>query len=181
MLLADDHAMVRQGLRSLFDAYDEIQVVGEAADGEEAVFLSGRLQPDVILMDMNMPRMDGIQATRRIKREQPAVIVIGLSVQSLQELEMAMKEAGATAFLNKEAAGEQLYQTIQTVRSGERAELTLGGVQFEKRRVRPSQKPRKKMAGIVTPSATSDGVRRLVFKRGESGKCSRRWVPRAAF
>jgi two-component system CheB/CheR fusion protein len=113
VLLADDHAMVRQGLRKLLDAYAEIQVVGEAANGEEAVALTDELQPDVVLMDVNMPKMDGIQATRHIKQEMPAVIVIGLSIQNVGAVRVAMKEAGASAFLNKEAAVEQLYSVIQ--------------------------------------------------------------------
>jgi CheY-like chemotaxis protein len=113
VLLVDDHAMVRQGLRKLLDAYAEIQVVGEAANGEEAVALTDELQPDVVLMDVNMPKMDGIQATRHIKQEMPAVIVIGLSIQNVGAVRVAMKEAGASAFLNKEAAVEQLYSVIQ--------------------------------------------------------------------
>lgn len=115
VLMADDHAMVRQGLRGLLDAYADIQIVGEAANGEEAVDLAGKLQPNVVLMDVNMPRMDGIEATRRIKQESPAVLVIGLSVQNVGHVGDAMAQAGAVLVLNKEAAVEDLYQTIQSV------------------------------------------------------------------
>jgi CheY-like chemotaxis protein len=117
VLLVDDHAMVRQGLRGLLDAYADVEIVGEAANGEQAVALTDQLQPSVILMDVNMPKMDGIRATKRIKQEMPAAIVIGLSVQNGEDVEAAMREAGASAFLNKEAAVEQLYQTIQAMRS----------------------------------------------------------------
>ena len=116
VLIADDHAMVRQGLCGLLAAYGNIQVVGEAADGEEAVTLTIQLQPEVVLMDVNMPQMDGIEATRRIKQIIPATIVIGLSVQNAAHVGRVMREAGAAAFLNKEAAVEDLYQTIQVAR-----------------------------------------------------------------
>jgi DNA-binding NarL/FixJ family response regulator len=116
VLIADDHAMVRQGLCGLLDAYAEIEVIGEAAIGEEAVTLAGRFQPDIVLMDVSMPKMDGVEATRRIKQEWPGMTVIGLSVHTAGQVEAAMKEAGATAFMNKEAAVDELYQTIQTAR-----------------------------------------------------------------
>jgi PAS domain S-box-containing protein len=116
VLVADDHAMVRQGLRSILSAYQDISVAGEAANGEEAVRLAGQIRPDVILMDVNMPKMDGIEATRRIKEAFPAMMVIGLSVQDAESVETAMKQAGAVAFVNKEAAVEDLYQTIEDAR-----------------------------------------------------------------
>lgn len=112
VLVADDHAMVRQGLCSLLKEYDEIQVIGEAANGEEAVMLVDQLEPDVVLMDVTMPKLDGIEATRLIKGKHPAIVVIGLSVHTAGQVEVAMIEAGAEAFMNKEAAVEQLYQTI---------------------------------------------------------------------
>lgn len=116
VLIADDHAMIRQGLCSVLDHYGEIQVVGEAANGEEAVALANQLHPDVVLMDVTMPKMDGIEATKLIKRTQPDVVVIGLSVHTAGQVGTAMKDAGAAAFINKEAAVDELYQTIQTAR-----------------------------------------------------------------
>ena len=113
VLIADDHAMIRQGLCSVLDHYSEIQVVGEAANGEEAVALAKQLHPDVILMDVTMPKLDGIEATKLITRTQPDVVVIGLSVHAAGHVGTAMKEAGAAAFINKEAAVDELYQTIQ--------------------------------------------------------------------
>lgn len=112
VLVADDHAMVRQGLCSLLKEYDDIQVIGEAANGEAAVTLVDQLEPDVVLMDVTMPKLDGIEAARLIKCKHPAVVVIGLSVHTAGQVEIAMKEAGAEAFMHKEAAVEQLYQTI---------------------------------------------------------------------
>ncbi|MCW5798634.1 MAG: PAS domain S-box protein [Nitrospira sp.] len=116
VLIADDHAMVRQGLCGLLAGYGDIQVVAEAANGSEALTLARQWQPDVVLMDVNMPVMDGIEATRRIKDALPDTIVIGLSVQTIAHVGHEMREAGAVAFLNKEAAVEDLYQTIQTAR-----------------------------------------------------------------
>lgn len=116
VLIADDHAMVRQGLCGLLAGYGDIQVVGEAANGSEALALARQWQPDVVLMDVNMPVMDGIEATRRIKAALPDTIVIGLSVQNIVHVGHEMREAGAAAFLNKEAAVEDLYQTIQIAR-----------------------------------------------------------------
>ncbi len=118
VLIADDHAMVRQGLCGLLAAYPDIEVVGEAANGIEAIALVQQCQPDIVLMDVNMPVMDGIEATRRIKEDLPGTIIIGLSVQNTPHVGKKMKEAGASAFLNKEAAVEDLYQTIRTTRKG---------------------------------------------------------------
>lgn len=119
VLIADDHAMVRQGLCGLLAGYQDIAVAGEAANGQEAVALATRLRPDVVLMDVNMPGMDGLEATRLIKEVLPNTIVIALSVQNAAHVSMAMREAGAIAFLNKEAAVEDLYHTILTARTAQ--------------------------------------------------------------
>lgn len=112
ILVADDHAIVRQGVCGLLSRYEDFEVVGEAANGEEAVELGQRLRPDVFVMDITMPKLDGIEATRRIKQQQPTAVVIGLSVHDLSQVETAMKNAGAAALLNKETAVETLYSTI---------------------------------------------------------------------
>lgn len=113
VLLVDDHAMVRQGLKSILDLYDDIEVVGEAADGEEAVELTQAHRPDIVIMDVNMPRLDGVEATKRIKRQFPATTVIGLSVQGGEHIERVIKDAGAASFVTKDQAGERLYLAIQ--------------------------------------------------------------------
>ncbi len=113
VLLVDDHAMLRQGLRTVLEGYADIEVVGEATNGEQAVMLAKSLQPEVVIMDINMPGMDGIEATRRLKLEQPATMVIGLSVHNNWQVEEVMREAGAVSFLAKDAAIEQLHETIQ--------------------------------------------------------------------
>ncbi|HSA85449.1 MAG TPA: response regulator, partial [Nitrospira sp.] len=113
VLLVDDHVMVRQGLRAELDAYPDIQLVGEAGNGEEAVRLVDRLRPAVVVMDINMPSMDGIEATARIKTRHPETTVIGISVNAAKENEEAMKRAGAVGLMTKEAAVEQLYGRIK--------------------------------------------------------------------
>jgi PAS domain S-box-containing protein len=115
ILLVDDHAMVRQGLRSLLDSYTDIEVVGEASNGEEALACVATLQPAIVVMDINMPKMNGIEATAVIRDGHPEMIVIGLSVQAGGEMQQAMLKAGAAVLLTKEAAVDQLYQTIQAV------------------------------------------------------------------
>jgi PAS domain S-box-containing protein len=115
VLLVDDHAMVRQGLRSLLDGYTDIEVVGEASDGEEALAGIVTHQPAVVVMDINMSKMNGIETTAVLKDRYPKIIVIGLSVQAGEEMQQAMLQAGASALLTKEAAVDQLYQTIQAV------------------------------------------------------------------
>ncbi|MBX3319432.1 MAG: response regulator [Nitrospira sp.] len=113
VLLVDDHAMVRQGMRSILGAYADVEVVGEAAAGDEAISLVNQLRPSVVVMDINMPRMNGIEATREITVRHPAVVVIGLSVQADPFSRSEMVRAGAAALVTKEAAVEELYQAIQ--------------------------------------------------------------------
>jgi len=117
LLLVDDHAMVRQGLRSVLESYPDIMVVGEASNGEEAVASAGLLQPSIVVMDINMPRMNGIEATAQIKARYPHIRVIGLSVQAGGANEVAMRKAGAGMLLTKETAVDQLYRAIQTTLS----------------------------------------------------------------
>ena len=113
VLLVDDHAMMRQGLRSVLEAYSDLHIVGEAQNGEEAVTLVHELCPSVVIMDINMPTLNGIEATARIKSQFPQIAVIGLSVNAEGPNQTAMLQAGATRMMTKEAAVEELYQAIQ--------------------------------------------------------------------
>lgn len=115
VLLVDDHAMVRQGLRSVLEGYADLDIIAEAGDGEEAVNLADVLKPDLIVMDVNLPRLDGIEATKRILQAQPETVVVGLSVNQAEHVMRAMRAAGAAAFLTKESAADQLYETIGAV------------------------------------------------------------------
>ena len=113
--------MVRQGLRTLLEDYSDVTVVGEAADGEEAVHSAESLIPHIVVMDINMPRRTGIEATADIKQRFPNIEVIGLSVNTTLETRKAMQEAGAVMVITKEAVVENLYKAIQDVWRGERA------------------------------------------------------------
>ena len=104
--------MIREGLRGLLYAHEDLSIVGEACDGEEALSLTDKLRPDCVIMDVNMPRMDGIEATRRLKAAFGGTAVIGLSVNASREVEVAMRRAGVDQFLSKEAPIEQIYRTI---------------------------------------------------------------------
>ena len=113
VLLADDQPMVRQALRSALQDYPNIEVVGEASDGDEAVAAASKLQPSVIVMDISMSKMDGITATRLIKTQHPHIGVVGLSVH-LQDYQLkAMHQAGAFEVLSKDNAVTELYSAVQ--------------------------------------------------------------------
>ena len=113
MLVVDDHAMLRQGLRTILETNADIEVVGEACDGEEALVSAEKLRPAVVVIDINMPKMNGIEATARLKARYPDLIIIGLSVNVGEQSQQAMKRAGAIRLITKEAAVEQLYAVIQ--------------------------------------------------------------------
>jgi PAS domain S-box-containing protein len=112
VLFADDHKVMRQGLITLISGQPDIQVVGEAANGREAFELSRQLHPDVVVMDVAMPEMDGIEATRRIKAEMPRIRVIGLSMFDDEHVARTMREAGTEAFVSKTASAAELLKAI---------------------------------------------------------------------
>ncbi len=112
VLLVDDHAMIRQGLRAVLEAYQDLHVVAEAKDGAEAVALVGCLHPRVVVMDINMPRMNGIEATTHIKARWPETTVIGISVNTGDGNSDAMKRAGAATVLLKDTVVGQLHDVI---------------------------------------------------------------------
>jgi DNA-binding NarL/FixJ family response regulator len=118
VLLADDHAVVREGIRRLLAHEADIEVVGEGADGNEAVALAAALKPDVILMDLSMPHMDGVEATRAIHRHQPDVRIIGLSMFDDDLHAHDMHEAGAVAYLAKSGPPEGLVAAIRRAARG---------------------------------------------------------------
>jgi DNA-binding NarL/FixJ family response regulator len=119
IMLVDDQALLRVGFRMLLDAEDDLDVVAEAGDGAEAVALAERVSPDVILMDVRMPGIDGIAATRRITAVQPNCKVIILTTFDLDEYAFGGLRAGASGFLLKDAKPAELMAAIRAVASGE--------------------------------------------------------------
>ena len=119
VLIVDDHAVVRQGLRTFLDLQEDIEVVGEAVDGAEAVEQSRQLLPDVVLMDLVMPEMDGIEATRRIRALSPSTQVIVLTSFGEDEKVFPSIKAGAIGYLLKDIRSDDLVRAIQAARKGE--------------------------------------------------------------
>ena len=118
ILIADDHAVVRSGLRSILESEDDIDVVGEAADGHQALEFAQELLPDVILMDINMGDWDGVTATRRVRNSVPSCRVIVLTNYDEDNLVFSSIRAGASGYLLKEVSGNQLTNAIRTVADG---------------------------------------------------------------
>ena len=118
ILIADDHAVVRSGLRSILEHEDDIEVVGEAADGHQALEVAQELLPDVILMDIKMGDWDGVTATRRVRNSVPSSRVIVLTNYDEDDLVFSSIRAGASGYLLKEVSGHQLTNAIRTVADG---------------------------------------------------------------
>lgn len=116
VLLVDDHAMVRQGLRSVLEESPTLDVVGEADNGPQAIELAGLFQPDVVVMDINLPQLNGVEVTRRILRDRPSTRVIGISVNEDEQVTRAILQAGAEAFIPKGRAAVELVDAVHRTR-----------------------------------------------------------------
>ena len=118
ILIADDHRLFRQGLGALFSAYSNINVIGEAQDGNAAINQVRKLKPDIVLMDINMPVLNGIEATRQLKAEMPGIRVIALSMHSGREFVQKMFSAGSSGYLLKDCQFNELVEAVTIVNSG---------------------------------------------------------------
>jgi two-component system response regulator NreC len=118
VLLADDHRLMRSGLRLVIERHADFTVVGEADDGRQAVAMAESLKPDVVVMDIGMPNLNGIEAARQISEKQPAITIVMLSMHSDEGYVLRALKAGARAYLLKDSAEEDLTQAIQAVRDG---------------------------------------------------------------
>lgn len=118
LLVADDHTIVRRGLITLLSLHERMQVVGEAEDGRAAVELAARLEPDVVLMDISMPALNGLEATRQIKKQLPHARILILTAHDNEEYVLEVVRSGANGYLLKSSAAEDLYNAILSVHSG---------------------------------------------------------------
>lgn len=119
IIIADDHAVVREGTRTLLEREEDMQVVGEAHDGEEAVRLIEKLKPDVAILDISMPKLSGIEVTRRIKPRLPSTAILILTVYDNDEYVFALLEAGAAGYLLKDVHSHEIVKAVRAVYSGE--------------------------------------------------------------
>ena len=118
LMLVDDHQVIRTGLKSFLQTQPDLEVVAEAGTGQEAIALALETRPDIIIMDISMPEMDGLEATRQLKEKWPQVTVLALTVHEDKFYFMKMLEAGASGYLTKQAASDELVQAIHTVAKG---------------------------------------------------------------
>ena len=119
ILVVDDHAVLRDGIRALLGLHDDIEVVGEASEGKEAVGKAQELMPDVVIMDIAMPGMDGLEATRRIRKKHPKMKVLVLSQHDNKEYILSVIKAGASGYIPKRALGSELVSAIRAVQEGD--------------------------------------------------------------
>ena len=119
ILLAENHVVVRESIRRFLEREANFEVVGEAGDGEEAVQMASQLKPDVIVMDISMPKLNGIEATKQIKALQPSAVVLILTAYDYEQYIFPLLEAGAAGYLLKDVSSRELVSAIQTVHKGE--------------------------------------------------------------
>lgn len=119
VLIADDHAIVRDGLRAILEAQPDIEVAGEAADGQEAVEKTNHLKPDIVIMDLTMPGMNGLEATRQIKQQSPEVKIIALTMHESDEYFFQILHAGASGYFVKGGSSTELVSALRTVWQGD--------------------------------------------------------------
>ena len=119
ILIADDHAVVREGTRQILENEQDLKVVAEAGDGEEAVGLATSLKPDIAIIDIAMPKLDGIEATKQIKASCPSIAVLILTAYDDEQFIFSLLEAGAAGYLLKSVRGRQLVDAVRSVYGGE--------------------------------------------------------------
>lgn len=166
VLVVDDQALMRTGFRMILDTQPDMSVVGEAADGAQAVRRSHDLHPDVVLMDVHLPGMDGVAATKEIVGDLPGVRVLGLSTFDLDEYVVAMLRAGASGFLPKDVSPEELVAAVRTVHRGEAAVAPRLLTRLIGTFVRAS--PRPAAAGELTSLTAREREVLVLIARGHS-------------
>jgi DNA-binding NarL/FixJ family response regulator len=120
VLIAEDHTLIREGLRSLLSSHPDLEVIGEAADGREAIERVEKLSPALVLMDLSMPRMGGVEAIREIKKKWPKIKILALTVNDSEEYVLAALRAGADGYILKDSSHAELILAIRNVLAGKR-------------------------------------------------------------
>ncbi|MFH0913925.1 MAG: response regulator transcription factor [Chloroflexota bacterium] len=150
ILIADDHVVVREGTRQILEQEPDLEVVAEASDGEEAVKLAAETKPHVALMDIAMPRVDGIEATKRIKAQHPEIAVLILSAYDDDQFVFSLLEAGAAGYLLKSIRGKELVDAVHAVHAGESVLHPVIARKVLNRFISPAEAPRKKPAEVLS-------------------------------
>jgi DNA-binding NarL/FixJ family response regulator len=149
VLIVDDHSVVRMGLRVFFDLQDDIEVVGEASDGSEGVAMARRLEPDVVLMDLLMPNMDGVTAIGRIKSERPETEIVTMTSFIEEEKVTSALEAGASGYVLKDAEAEEVAAAVRAAYAGE-VHLDPAVARLLAQRMRDRKSPKDELAEPLT-------------------------------
>ncbi|HMB68549.1 MAG TPA: response regulator transcription factor [bacterium] len=170
ILLAEDHALIRQGIGNLLRAEPDFEVVGEADSGPTAVTQTIQARPDVVLMDVGLPGMNGIDATREIKKVDPDVLVLALSVHSDRRFVDSMLDAGASGYMLKDGPFPQLLEAIRTIRHGDvflspQVEGKLSRSAIEGVAARLSMRERQVLTGLAEGSSNQQIADRLGLSR----------------
>ena len=159
ILIADDHALVREGLRTMLSGEEGLQVIGEAHDGQQALSMCRELRPDLVLMDVRMPKMDGLEATRRIKEEIPKTSVVMVTMHESPDYLLEAVRAGAAGYVLKDASGERLLGAVRRTLEGESPldqELAMRLLTRLATRLATEETPAV-VAGVSTADAPSSG------------------------
>lgn len=177
VLLADDHQLVRAGIRALLAQLDEVEVVGEVTNGAEALLEVGRLSPDVVLLDVSMQNMNGLEAARRIADEYPETRIIMLSMHASEDFVARALRAGAQGYLTKATAAQELERALQAVMQGESyldSSISLPALEAYTQRLGEEAQEKEVLTArqreILQLIAESVGTKEIAFRLGVSTK-----------